>query len=154
MPKGFKQCHACQEMIAGPRTKVCPNCKADLKKEDAPNVDPVTGEATKTVYSLPDTLQVPEGNILVIHTPAGACPVTLRGEDGELPTEDIIQDWAFVVRQKMLDKMMYLTNGALAYWANAQLNPNLRYAPNGVELSEVKRIIKALPDITWKEVPA
>jgi hypothetical protein len=32
VPKGWKRCPACSELVKGPRTGTCPHCKADISK--------------------------------------------------------------------------------------------------------------------------
>src|SRR4051812_30946193 len=34
VPKGWKTCPKCKELVKGPRTSVCPHCKADIAKKN------------------------------------------------------------------------------------------------------------------------
>lgn len=38
VPKGWKTCPKCKELVKGPRTGVCPHCKADISKNKTPKV--------------------------------------------------------------------------------------------------------------------
>jgi hypothetical protein len=141
VPKGYQICRSCGGLVPGPRTLVCAPSEV---------AEPVE---MKQVFRFPDGFTFPAQPVQRVNVMTGECPIKL-GNGVDFPADDEILNWALDVRQAMLNRGFYLTNPALAYWARHQINHDIRYSPLGDEVKYVSLIIKSLPDITTREVPA
>lgn len=152
MPKGQKECKCGATM--GPRTKICPNCKAVLI-QDVETVDEngntIVAKNTRNVYSYPEGYVIPEGvNMLRISVPFGIPPIKLKpGIDETIPGSDTIVEWAINVREKMIHDGVFLTNCGLLYWARQEFN---RYPTDRDTIMMIKQAISTIPDVTYKVV--
>ena len=156
MPHGYKTCKNCDKVTKGCRTLNCSHCGQSFqiheKKEEkrAERAAEVVQEAEiKKAWTLPDGYDVPDGFILnACWVPSGNPPLHLRLEDGKIPSEETLYDWADNVRRHEIKKGWWITNHALNYWAVQELNGKyeLDNNPLGPEVQRLKDIINGFPD--------